>query len=83
MAWRTKKSLCGGRSSQVLFMIRSKRIPNIHTTFAVDPHQKMRSAFGTGWSAKVTREHLRVNLSVIENHAISTELSNVNRESIN
>ena len=36
--WRTEKSLCGGRSAQILCIIRSKRIPNIHTAFAVDPH---------------------------------------------
>ncbi len=57
----------------------------MHTAFTVDPHQKMRSAFGTGWSANLTRdlfmsEHLIMSEPFIEIHAISTELCNVNRE---
>ena len=39
----------------------------MHTSFAVDPHKKMLSIFGIGWSANLVRdlfmsEHSRVNL---------------------
>ena len=71
MAWcNFYVGLWGGRSAQILCIIRSKRIPNIHTA-------KIRSAFGTGWSANLTRD-LFMNQAFIEKRVISTELPNVN-----
>ena len=63
-----KRSFRGAKSAQTLCIIRSKRTQNMHTSFAVDPQQKMSNLFGTGRSANLTRdlfmsEHLRVNLS--------------------
>ena len=54
-------------------------MPNIHTAFAVDPHEKMRSAFRTGCSANLKRD-LLIGEPFIEKHAISNEVSNINRE---
>ena len=49
-------------------IIRSKRIQDMHTSFAIDLHEKMSSVFGTSRSANLTRdlfmsENLWVNLS--------------------
>ena len=49
-------------------IIRSKRIQDMHTSFAIDLHEKMSSVFVTSRSAKLTRdlfmsENLWVNLS--------------------
>ena len=63
-----KRSFRGANSAQTLCIIRSKRTQNMHTSFAVDPQQKMSNLFVTGRSANIMRdlfmsEHLRVNLS--------------------
>ena len=62
-------------------MRRSKRIKNMLTSFAVDPHYvtNMSSVFGTGRSVNLMR-YLFMSEPFIEKHAISTQLSNVNRE---
>ena len=36
--WLTKRSFRGAKSAQILCIIHSKRIQNMHTSFAVEPH---------------------------------------------
>ena len=56
LLWRRKRSFLRAKSAQTLCIIRSKRIQNLHTAFAVDPRNKMSSVFGTGRSANLIRD---------------------------
>ena len=70
MADEEKLSRCkiSTESAQTMCIRRSKRIQNMPTSFAVDPHWKISSVFGTGRSVNLKRylfmsEHLSGNLS--------------------
>ena len=78
-----KRSFRGAKSAQTLCIRRSKRIQNTLTSFAVDPLKNI-ERFRNG----SVREPYEISLyertfmsePFIEEHAISTELCNVNRE---